>query len=110
MKIALLNVRITIQKSTITADSIGNRKSTWADYYICAATVSGEGNGETDDAGTTVDTTDVDFTVRYCSETAEVNPLGYRVKFDNEFYDIVAVDHMNYKHKAIKLRCQKARR
>ena len=42
MDIALLNTRIAIQKASVTADKIGNRKNGWTDYYSCAATVSGE--------------------------------------------------------------------
>jgi hypothetical protein len=30
--------------------------------------------------------------------------------FKNEIYDIIAIDHMNYKKKCIKFRCRKARR
>lgn len=110
MNISLLNMRITIQKNTISADSIGNHKSTWADFFLCAATVSGECKGEKDDVGTTLDDTVADFTVRYSSETANITPTAYRVLFNSEIWDITAVDHMNFKHKAIKLKCRKARR
>ena len=32
------------------------------------------------------------------------------IVFNGEIYNIVAVDHMNYKKKSLKLRCQKVRR
>ena len=32
------------------------------------------------------------------------------LRFNDEIYNIVAVDHMNYKKKCIKFRCRKARR
>ena len=110
MNIALLNTRIAIQASSVVADSIGNRKLEWHDFFQCAATVSGESNGEAEEAGATVDMTSVDFTVRYCSETASVTPTEYRVIFRDELYDITGVDHMNFKRKAIKLKCRKVRR
>ena len=110
MNVALLNVRITIQQQSTTVDAVGNHKNTWTDYFSCAATVSGESNSETEDAGTVVDNTHADFTVRYSSETAVLTPVNYRIVIDEQIYDILSVDHMNYKRKAIKLKCRKARR
>lgn len=110
MNVALLNVRITIQKEAVSVDSVGNHKNTWTDYFCCAATVSGESNSEAEEAGTTVDDTNADFTVRYSSETSVIDPTQYRVLFSGQIYDILSVDHMNYKRKAVKLKCRKARR
>lgn len=45
MEIARLNVRITFQKNEVVADTIGNRKNEWGDYYSCHATVGGENTG-----------------------------------------------------------------
>ena len=39
---------------------------------------------------------------------AEVTADGFRILFQGEVYNIVAVDHMNYKKKALKFRCEKA--
>ena len=36
--------------------------------------------------------------------------LLFRVEFNGEIYNIAAVDHMNYKKKTLKFRCEKARR
>lgn len=33
MDITLLNVKITVQKNTVTVDNIGNHKNEWTDYY-----------------------------------------------------------------------------
>ena len=110
MDIALLNQRITIQKSTVSADSIGNRILTWTTYHSCFATMSGEGSGERDGQPTTVDHTTCDFTVRYCSALNSITPDGYRVLFRSEFYDIEGIDHMNFKHKCLKLKCRKVER
>ena len=110
MNVALLNTRITIQQQTVVVDAVGNHKNTWSDYYTCAATVSGESNSEVENAGTVVDDTKADFTVRHSSETAVLTPTNFRVVFGGQIYDILSVDHMNYKRKAIKLKCQKARR
>lgn len=110
MKVSLLNVRITIQKNTPHADSVGNRRLRWEDYLSCMATVSNETDTEEQDAGQTVDDTRADFTVRWCGKASVVNSTEYRVLFGGEIYNILAVDHMNYKRKSVKLRCRKARR
>ena len=49
-------------------------------------------------------------TVRYCNKAAAINSTGYRVLFKDEFYDIVNVDHMNFKKKSLKFGCRKVRR
>lgn len=110
MDIALLNVRITFQKAEVTADAIGNRINTWTDYYSCYATVSGEGGTEQSAAGQTVDYTDASFTIRFCKPASEINTTEFRVCFGNEIYNILSIDHMNFKKKTMKFKCQKVRR
>lgn len=110
MKIELLNVRIEIQKSTVVTDKYGNHKNEWAPFYSCYATVSAESPKEDTAAGTVVDSSKIDFTVRYCESAAAVTSTGYRIVFKNETYNILGVDHMNYKNKAVKFLCQKVSR
>lgn len=108
MNIALMNVRITVQKSVVVSDDIGNRKSAWKDYYSCAATVGGEYGQEKEAAAQTVDHSDITFTVRSCASADAVTSDGFRIIFDGGIYDIFSIDHMNYKHKCVKYRCRKA--
>lgn len=110
MEISLLNVRITIQKQETVVDEIGNHTNAWMDYFSCYATVSGEGGTETAVAGLTVDDSDLSFTVRYSRKTSAVDMLGYRILFGDGIYNILAIDHMNYKKKCLKFKCQKVRR
>ena len=113
MEVSLLNVKITFQKNAVAVDDIGNHKNTWTDYYSCHATAGGEAGkqtSESDVAGTVADESDVSFTVRYCKKASVIDSTGYRVVFGGGIYDIVAVDHMNYKKKCIKFKCRKARR
>lgn len=110
MDIALLNVSITFQKNAVVIDAIGNHKNEWADFYSCHATVSGEGGKEASTAGTVVDDSDISFTVRYCQKVSELNNTEFRVLFGGEIYNILSVDHMNFKRKSIKVKCQKVRR
>ena len=110
MKIGLLNVRITIEKNQVVTDKYGNHKNTWEPYLSCYATVSGETPKEETDAGLTVDDSKTDFTIRFCRAASAITSTGYRVIFDGETYDILGVNHMNFKNKGIKLLCQKVRR
>ena len=110
MDIAAMNVRITLQANETTTDEYGNHKNTWTDYFSCYATVSGESGQETAVVGETVENTEVNFTVRYCNETAAVTSTKYRIVFENEYYNILGIDHFSYKKKAIKFKCRKERR
>ena len=110
MKIELLNVRIHISKNAVTVDAIGNHKNEWQPYYTCYATVSAEGGKEMTDVGMVVDDSTIDFTIRWCTQSAAITSTGYRVQFQDELYDVLSVDHMNFKRKGIKLHCRKVRR
>ncbi len=110
MDVVLLNVKIVFQKNEVVVDAIGNHRNTWVDYYACHATVSGEGGSEKAVAGLIVEDSDLSFTVRYCRNAAEITTDGYRVVFGDALYNIVSIDHMNYKKKALKFKCEKVRR
>lgn len=113
MNAALLNVRVLFQTSTVETDDIGNHTAAWRDYYSCHATVSGEAHKDTsekEEAGLTVDKAEISFTVRYCRETAAVTSTRYRVLFNGEIYEILNIDHMNFKRKSLKFKCRKAGR
>lgn len=110
MEIALLNVRITFQKNSVTVDAIGNHKNEWENFYSCHATVSGEGGSEKAVAGLIVEDSDLSFTVRHCKKAAGITADGFRVLFDDSIYNIVSIDHLNYKKKAMKFKCEKVRR
>ena len=110
MNSARMNVRVEVQKNTVTTDKYGNHKNTWEPYLSCYATVSGETPKEETDAGLTVDDSKTDFTIRFCRAASTITSTGYRVIFDGETYDILGVNHMNVKNKGIKLLCQKVRR
>lgn len=110
MNIELLNVRIFITKLETQKDAIGNHFNIGKEYYTCYATVSAEAGNEQTDAGLKVDDSRLDFTIRWCQKASAITSTGFQVTFNTELYDVVAVDHMNHKHKCVKLRCQKARR
>ena len=110
MNIALMNSVITFQQNVAETDSIGNHIDAWTDYFTCHATVSGESGGESSPAGATVDNAEIDFTTRWYSILSVVEPTGFRILFGEDIFNIVSVDHMNYKRKSLKFRCEKVRR
>ena len=110
MDISLLNQKIMVQKNSVTVDEIGNHINAWADFYSCHATISSESPSEGTDAGTVVDNTKADFSVRWCKAVSEVTPDEYRVVYNGEIYNVLGIDHQNFKKKSVKLKCQKARR
>lgn len=110
MDIALLNVKVMFQKSSVAVDAIGNHKNKWTDYYSCHATVSGEGGSEKAVAGLIATDFDLALTVRYCKATARITSDEFRVLFDGGIYNIAAIDHLNFKKKVLKFKCQKVRR
>ena len=113
MEVAAMRSKVTFQKNTASVDKYGNHKNAWTDYYTCFATIGGEGlasSKEEEVAGTTVEDVAMTVTVRYCAKTAAITSTGYRILFKGEFYDIVNVDHMNFKKKSLKFSCRKVRR
>ena len=110
MNIALLNVRIEVQKNAVITDRYGNHKNVWEPYLFCYATVSGETPQEDTEAGLVIDDSRVDFTIRWFAASSVITSTGYRVLFQDEIYDILGVNHMNCKNKSIKLLCRKVRR
>lgn len=110
MDIALLNVGITFQKNAVVVDAVGNHKNKWTDHYSCYATVSGENGAENAVAATTVEAADCCFTVRYCKAVAAVTTTDYRIRFQDELYNILAIDHLSFRKNALKFKCRKVRR
>jgi SPP1 family predicted phage head-tail adaptor len=109
MNIALLNTKVTIQRNEIVVDEIGNHSNEWIDYFTCHGTISGESGNEPEIAGQVKDTVIMDVTMRWCSLTKKIDKTHYRLKLNDEIYNIINVDHMNYKRKCIKLKCEKVR-
>ena len=106
MNIAGLNVRIMIQKNETVTDRIGNHRSVWTDYFPCWATASDQTGDESEEASQTRDADRIDFTVRYCSETAAVTSKGYRILLGDRIYNIKHVDDMAFKKNSRKFKTE----
>ena len=110
MKISDLNKNIIIQNKIVQVDKIGNHKSAWTDYVETAAYISFQGKGEEVFIGMEIDRSDISFTVRFQNRLKNINTSEYRILFDDEKYNIISIDFMNYKNRFIKFRCRKVSR
>ena len=71
LNVSLMNEKVTFQKNTVITDSIGNHKNGWEDFYICHATIGGEGmasSKEKEEARTIVEDVGMTVTIRYCKK------------------------------------------
>ena len=85
-----LNERITIEKSTVVTDKVGNHRNTWEKYFTCFAYASTY-QAQEDEGEVTAEQKSVVFTVRWCSETRGLTSTGYRIRFREQLYNIESV-------------------
>lgn len=110
MRISDLNRKIIFQNKAVEVDEIGNHRSIWSDYLSTSSYISFQGKGEEVFLGMEVDRSDISFTVRFQNSLKNINTSEYRILFDDEKYNIISNDFMNYKNRFIKFRCRKVSR
>lgn len=104
-----LNERITIEKSTVVTDKVGNHRNTWEEYFTCFAYASTY-QAQEEEGEVAAEQKSVVFSVRWCSETRNLTSTGYRIRFREQLYNIESVDPMNYQKKILKFHCRLERR
>ena len=110
MRVSDLNRKITFQNKAVEVDEIGNHRSIWSDYLSTSSYISFQGKGEEVFLGMEVDRSDISFTVRFQNRLKKINTSEYRILFEDEKYNIISIDFMNYKNRLIKFRCRKVSR
>ena len=100
-----LNERITIEKSTVVTDKVGNHRNTWEEYFTSFAYASTYQTQE-EEGEVTAEQKSVVFTVRWCSETRGLTSTGFR----EQLYNIESIDPMNFQKKTLKIHCRLERR
>lgn len=111
--VARMNEKVVFQKCSVVKDGIGNHRNEWKDDYCCFATIGGEGlasSKEAEAAGNVVEDVGMTVTVRFCEKVSGIRSVTHRILFREEIYDIVNVDHLNFKKKCVKFTCRKVRR
>lgn len=106
MKVTGFRVRIMLQKNETVTDRLGNHSSAWTDYFSCWASATDQTGDESEEASQTREEDRMDFTVRYCSETAEVTSKGYRILLNGRIYNITHVDDMGFRKRSRKFRAK----
>lgn len=110
MNVVDFNLRILIQKSDVISDEIGNRKNEWTDYYSCWAAANEASGTETAEAGVTVEHFPIVFTVRDCKKIRSMDTVKYRIVFKNDFFNIISIDHCDFKGETVKIHCERVAR
>ena len=106
MKVTGFRVRIMIRKNETVTDRLGNHSSVWTDYFSCWASATDQTGDESEEASQTREEDRMDFTVRYCSETAEVTSKGCRILLNGRIYNITHVDDMGFRKRSRKFRAE----
>ena len=95
--IELMRDRITLQKSSVKTDKIGNHTAVWEDVYSCAAYANNLSGKEYWAAKQLNAQSELDFIIRYCSEVAALDSEHYRIRFRGDLYNITFIDTCSIK-------------
>ena len=110
MEISKLRSRITIQRSEVATDAIGNHLSVWVDYWSCAAYANLASGKEYGAAGQTLGSDTLVFEVRWCERLRDLDSTRFRILFGGAVYNIICVDDVQFRHEKLKLTAQRERR
>lgn len=110
MDISKLRSRITIQRSEMVTDAIGNHINAWEDFWSCAAYANLASGKEYGAAGQTLGSDTLVFEVRWCERLRDLDSTKYRILFGGNIYNITCVDDVQFRHKRLKLTAQRERR
>lgn len=110
MDISKLRSRITIQRSEVATDTIGNHLSVWVDYWFCAAYANLASGKEYGAAGQTLGSDTLVFEVRWCERLRDLDATRFRILFGGNIYNITCVDDVQFRHEKLKLTAQRERR
>ena len=110
MDISKLRSRITIQRSEVATDAIGNHLSVWVDYWSCAAYANLASGKEYGAAGQTLGSDTLVFEVRWCERLRDLDATRFRILFGGNIYNITCVDDVQFRHERLKITAQRERR
>lgn len=110
MDIGSMRQRITIQRSAVVTDEIGNRTNRWEDYHSCFAYVNLASGKEYEAAGQTLPGDSAVFTIRWCEKLAGMDCGTFRVLFQGRIYNLVCVDNIQYLDQRLKLTGERVER
>ena len=107
MEIGTLRQRITLQEHRTVVDEVGNHNSSWADFFSCFAYVNLASGKEYGVIPVTGEEQTLVFILRWCRKLKELNSREYRIMFEEEVYNILCGDDVQFLHKKLKLTAKK---
>lgn len=103
MYIHLLNTRITIQKCIVNFDELHQQTEHWSDFYNCYSNIKLLNSEEYEKQGVIKNKSYYLVTIRKCNKLKNMNTLEYRVKINNEIYNLKDLDEFNNKYIKFKM-------
>lgn len=95
---------VTVEKSSVSVDGIGNHTAAWSEYYRGYAYMNNLSGSEYWEAAQTQSENTVIFILRYHPLLTEMESKGYRLVHRGKPYDITSIDNVQYKNESIKIR------
>lgn len=95
---------VTVEKSNVTVDGIGNHIASWSEYYIGYAYMNNLSGTEYWEAAQLQSENTVMFVLRYHPLLAAMATKGYRLIHRGKKYNITSIDNVQYKNETIKIR------
>lgn len=110
MKIGTMRHRITIQKLVTVTDKIGNHTNEYRDYCSRWAYANNLSGSEYWQAAQTNAQNSIYFMIRWDKVTGAVTSDGYRILFNGKIYNILSVDHYQFRCKTIQFKAEEVKR
>lgn len=101
-----LRHRVTIQKSQISQDELGNNIETWIDWATVWANIRPVSGREYFQAAATNSEDNVRINIRYRSG---IDPLRMRVVYNGRTFNIISAIDLNERRREIEMVCQERR-
>lgn len=95
---------VAIQKCTVNRDEIGNPAEEWKDFRKAYAYVNSTYGREYWAAAAVQQENTVEFTFRWYPFFDEMDTKQYRLVFRNRIYNISAVDNVQFRNEAVKIK------
>ena len=102
MKIGRLNKRITIQEYSNTIDDEGFHKKEWVDMKTVWGSIKNYNNKEKLQSDAIQDKQTCEILIRYTPNVTN----GNRIKYNNNYYNILSVQNINEDNKEILILCE----
>ncbi|MBR0483918.1 MAG: head-tail adaptor protein [Oscillospiraceae bacterium] len=113
MEIGKLNQRIAVLENHVRKDAIGNHKAQWEEIFSlwASVTVGNTQGSATEEAntGVTREIQRIEVIIRQTPQTKRMSSTAYRIRFENQEYDITGIVPNYNTQDYMKLICESRR-